>query len=256
MKKFAIAFLALMIATSGVACSNLKGANTSIITAGTTSTPSPTTPPLPSNTPIPERKSYSVSTEKDLGNGYTCKYKINVWDPYLDITENSVIHPNNSSVATSAFKPQTDIVIPASLEVTNTTQEFDSNLAAGIELHNAKITDSNVTDYLRSGNRFVSFTWVLSSGNVETFDYFLSVDNGYSNYMVQNFNTEMLPVVAWDNVSPNKTCTLNFFFIIKNYYSPATPKGNLAVLDNVQFGVIGVGTDFGMTLTGTDMTIN
>jgi len=183
--------------------------------------------PAENNTGIPE----SISISQKTSDGYTYDVMYSVWDPVSPQTGNKYIHPGDDSFKCPVFDPEKDLVIPVRVLVTNTTEKFslenieDSTQMYGDILHatsDVPVSADFVTDF---------------SGGIKTSHICIYGENG--NVKIKKADAggdeDAFPTGKTGKLEPNEGKKICSFFVIHDYYSPATPNGKIGLLKSVGF---------------------
>lgn len=177
-------------------------------TTATTTTATTTTVATPAETTVNNDIVGSCTWEYADSNGYSYSLTFSVFNPILNAVVGETSHPYDLSakLMSSSYDPKTDLVIPATVAIKNTTSNFDIYAS-----YNGKINGNSSVDIIIDS--------CYSDGNKDTF-----------------LSEEYLFGGQWtDPFSPNQTGFSRFFIIIDDYYSPNYPNGNIALLDELAF---------------------
>jgi len=202
-----VIILSLLFSTFGCRESAPRSTTRSTTTAVRYTTAATTTEATTAETTVNNDIVGSCTWEYADSNGYSYSLTFSVYNPILNAVAGETSHPYDSSnkLMSSFYDPKTDLVIPATVSIKNTTNNFD--IYASFK---GTITGSSSEDVIIDG--------CFSDGNEDTF---LS-EEYYS--------------VKWDTPFPYNTTGVNpFFIIIVDYYSPNFPNGNMALLDELAF---------------------
>lgn len=160
--------------------------------------------------------------------GFSYTIQINIWEPLSGENAVGTAHPADSSRklgAAASFDPVTDIAVPVSAIVINTTEheQFETVLGVSFILNTAgrEYTGSGIAPTRDDGR----ITVELFYSDGPTVKQFSSTNLwGYA-------QTGGWGVTWSDATKTGAVRRTNFFVIVHNYYSPATPEGDLALLD-------------------------
>jgi len=202
-------------------------------TAASTPTPTPTQAPHPaSNSPIAQNVWRFANQDK-----YSYSETIQVWAP-LPHAKVGVSHPGNSAVtlgSTCSYNPNTDLVIPASIGAIATTPNFKTSLEA-----NALFVNGSSLGAIASGNTSYSKPYAGpgtppadGDNRVSVFESFTSgpVCKDYSSTNIWGYGHAASFGVNFGQANNGQGGTSDMFIIVRNYFSPATPNGDSALLD-------------------------
>jgi hypothetical protein len=193
------------------------------------------------------------------GSKYTYTLTINLWEPSA---APSAAHPANPALSVGSvcgFDPATDIAIPAEFVTEATTAGFPTLVSVSALFVNAETGGSN-----GRGSLGASTAYTGSGAKPADHDNRLSVE--------QWFGTESQPQcriysstnmwggggassfgASWSvPFQQGQTGKHDFFVIVKNYLSPATPDGDAALLNWITLRPMFSGGDVGKTETYVD----
>lgn len=206
--------------------------------APTTATPIPITPTptvVPSPTPtmaelFPNEASWHFRNQR----GYSYQMSIKVGAPMRMPEFGSLPHPAKRDVTVENLckvDPQFDIVIPVVWSAKATTIGFDTPINM-----RAIIASGGADDYSgrgvapSQGDQRILVAQKFSSSQDCSSHSSYNDDRGFN--------------VEWNDPIPTGTTVTHYFFIIvKDYFTPATPNGDLSLLDSISI-VPSSGGDF------------
>jgi len=201
-------------------------------TSAATTTAATTTMATSAETTITNSIIGSGTWEYADSNGYSYSLTFSVYNPILNAVVGETSHPYDSdeTLMSSFYDPKTDLVIPATVSIKNTTNNFD--IYASFK---GTITGSSSVDVI-----------------IDACFY-----DGFESYNVDIFLSEEYYSAEWtDPLVSNQTGVSCFFIIIDDYYSPNYPNGNIALLDELAFyptttnGEYVSDDNYGYSLTG------
>jgi Alpha-tubulin suppressor and related RCC1 domain-containing proteins len=193
---------------------------------------------IPETTSIPATES-SHSNVWHFANesGYKYTFTIKIWNPILEAKSDIPLHPANAEDtlgSASEFDPITDLAIPAQFVVDYTTANFNSDIEAGALF----VNDSSSTGpYSGSGVPPVRGDKRI---NVELFYPDGPKSIVYSSTNLWGYGEADSFGAKWSSMANGQTGHLEFFIIIHNYFSPAIPEGDTALLDWITLRPMGV----------------
>ena len=253
---FALGIVALALIAG---CSPVSGAvqtKAPETTAPQATNPAPAPQPAPPTPVVSDLKSVSAIGHFKDGNGYSSTIKETIWQPIPASVTSAFQHPMDSAATidpSSDYDPKTDVVVPFSLTLTNTTKGF------AIEKPQIAYSVAPV------GRANTPSTWEMMS--LETWDWH---SDGWSTtkYNIAGVVDNQLivqpgdygapfPTTEWSNpLAPGASDTVNGFFIYRDKLTPAEPKGTRWVLGNLSLQIwsLGESTDKNpqvVTLLGT-----
>jgi hypothetical protein len=180
-------------------------------------------------------KSKSLTRHFKDPSGYTSSLTETIWDPIPADVTSPVQHPLSEGITldpSSDYDPKTDVAIPFSFTLTNTTKGFD------IE----KPTIAYTLGDTRTTQMASQATPIKETRNIESWDWQSSgwdksvwgVDYDLGIYSVDS--AVSAPSSEWSApLAPGGSVTLNGFVIYRDRLTPAEPKGTRRVLGNLQF---------------------
>jgi len=208
--------------------------------APSVTTPAPAPQATPSTPVAPDLKSLSAVGHFKDGNGYSSTIKETIWQPIPASVTSAFQHPMDAAVTidpSSDYDPKTDVVVPFSLTLTNTTKGFaiekptidysvESIGAAGAQTYDLMILEA--WDWHSDG-------WSTTKYNVGgVVDGQLAVRP--SDVSAGTADTE------WSNpLASGASVTVNGFFVYRDKLTPARPKGTRWVLNNMSLRFWGQG---------------
>jgi hypothetical protein len=204
-------------------------ANSSPVEVSSTSVPTatPTSPPT-----LDEQFSHKSVWSFENASGYTYDMTIALGDP-TPIPEDGILsHPLDGAFmlgSACSVNPKLDIVIPAYWSATATTEGFDTPLSmralfmnGGSGIPSGKYNGPGVAPY--EGDNRVLVEQQFSSTGAECSVFSSTKIFGYAHS--DGFS------VRWSDPVPKGTVRMNsFFIVVKDYFSPATPLGDVGLLD-------------------------
>jgi len=204
--------------------------------------------PEPVETTQPDLTSDSASWDYKNGAGYTCSVTLTVWEPIPADAVGIVAHPADKPApstqadqseptvildSASDYDPKTDMVIPLSVGTQNTTDGFDlEGLQVNSQCAGLPCTDP---EYTISPARALDFTFFYSDGNQTKSMAFATspADSWGGNRMqIQTGTDSFASTTTWtDPLAPDERGGALGFAILHDYYSPAAPQGDAAMLE-------------------------
>ena len=191
----------------------------------------PTTPATADQTApaatAPALKSASVTHTYKDASGYTCSVKMTVWDREPADATSPIAHPLDSAITlnpSSDYDPQTDVVIPVSVTLTNTTKGFDIDQpgitwdVVGLTCGSKELTEARSLEYWGwFADGWATFTWKITTGPL-----------GVGAWL------QTLPSVEWsDPLPPQGEDVQNGFFVYRDQLTPVEPHGTAWILDSL-----------------------
>jgi len=201
--------------------------------------PTVVTPPKPT---MPALKSESLTKKNKDQNGYSSSIKEAIWQPIPADFTSPFQHPLDSAVTidpSSDYDPKTDVVIPYSVTLTNTTEGYSIDKPRiQYQLWPIQVSDGSIN----SPRTIETWDWHSDGWSKNTWDVTNATGFGESGLRVEMQNPSMgtWPTTEWSTpLAPGASDTVNGFFVYRDQLTPAEPKGTRWTLDNVALDAFG-----------------
>jgi hypothetical protein len=193
----------------------------------------------------PALESSSVTHAYKDSSGFSCSVKVTVWQPVPADAASPVAHPLDSTVtldSSADYDPQTDVLVPVSVTLTNTTKGFDIQeptiiwYVQGLTCGSKRLTEARTLEFWGwYSDGWESTTWGVGTTSASD----LGLGNEYKVDLETGISAEdtNIPLIKWsDPLSPGREDTQVGFFIYRDRATPNDPNGTPWVLNHVLLG--------------------
>jgi hypothetical protein len=188
---------------------------------------------------------------------YTFNLTIQMWAPIVG--KSQAIHPADRSFALTSvcpYDPTLDVAIPVEWQATATTKGFSVPLSADAifssDISTPGYSGSSVASPAYAGKGVAPFD---GDSRVDVYQQFSSGPkcSKFSSNNIWGYGHSDGFGVSWDSVAVEGTSASQLFFVIvHNYFSPATPNGDPALLNWITLRPIFTGGNLGASGTFVD----